>query len=182
MEWASKIDQFRALRRALPEFVEDMSLVIPSTALSDVRGRVQEKGEDADGKKLKGYSTNPLPTSFFTGPEADPRLSEAKAKKYPGGISYLDYKKEVGRYTGKTDMTLSGRMWNNIGVVEKRTSDDGFQVVIAARNEETQAKLDQNAARYGDPLRLSEEETDNAATTFDQELQRFTNRYVTPET
>lgn len=181
MEWAEKIEEFRALRAALPEFIEQMSVVIPATALADVRGRIQESGTDAEGKPLKEYSTRPLPTSYFTGPEADPQLSQSAASKYPSGISYLDYKKEVGRYTGKTDLTLTTRMWNNTHVVSEEVGEDGFIVTIAGGNDETQAKLDANSERYGDVLGMSEEEVDGLAVTFDDELQRFVELHVTSD-
>lgn len=182
------MDEIRMLRRALPEFINDMSLVLPHSALMRVRTRIQEEGKSAKGKKLKAYSKNPLPTFFFTGDNASPALTEDQVKKYPDGISYLDYKKEVGRYTGKTDMTLTGRTWNNIvtrekitGKQDKTVTEDGFRTVISAGSEETQNKLDWNSERYGDLLELSEKEEEELHELFDDELTRFARLYVTSD-
>lgn len=152
MTWEEKIEEFKQLRAALPEFIENMSLLLPAEALRDVRSRQQERGQNAQGNDHKPYTP-----------------------------AYLKQKQKAGKYTGKVDLTYSTRMWNNTGVVGRETNTDGFRVEIAGRSEETQVKLDANSERYGDVLEMSSDEIDNLATRFDEELADFTALYVTPD-
>lgn len=147
--WEQYMIRLRAFRDSLPAFVEGLALKLPATALSDVQGRIQETGIDADGNPLKPYSEG-----------------------------YLAYKKSRGRYTGKTDLTLTSRMWNNTGVVATETSDDGFLVSIAGRSNEAQGKLDGNSNRYGDVLAMSKEEQDELGLDLDGLLQRQVDKFL----
>lgn len=89
--------------------------------------RIQERGQDAQGNDLKEYT--PL---------------------------YQKLKEKKGRYRGHVDLTLSGRMLANIGVVDVKEEGPGkITVIVGGRDTETQKKLSGNADERGDILALS---------------------------
>lgn len=138
------LDRLRILRDSLGPFIEELAVKLPPTALSDVEGRITEEGIDAHGNPLPPYS--------------------------PG---YLAYKKKKGRYTGKTDLRFTDRMWRNTNIDAEETTDDGFVVTIRPRSEENQKKMDANAERYHiDPLEMSSTEQVELALDLDGLLQR----------
>jgi hypothetical protein len=143
------IDGLKQARAALVPFIEEMALVIPEEGLRDIVHRHTEEGKSATGQTHKQYT-----------------------------VAYLKKKQKAGKYKGFVDLQYSTRMWAGTGVVGKETSEDGFLVTIAGKNVETQTKLDANSERYGDLLELSTEEIDNLAARFDNELQRFINKYL----
>lgn len=173
-----RMKQFRALIKGFPEFHTNVGKTLAATAISEVNTRIVETGTDAKGKKLvharsgKEYSETEIPTDVFL--DADPPLPTAAAKRMPIAIAYVDYKQAVGRYRGKRDMMLTGRMWANTGLTENSATRDRFKARVAGRNQETQAKLDNNSALSKvDLLELSKEEEEILREDYDAELQIY---------
>lgn len=182
MSLAGWLEGLRKMRAALPAFNERMSRVIPSTAIEEVNNRIVETGTDSKGQPLKHarsgkeYSDREIPTSVFVD---NGMLTAQQAKTLPILTTYVEAKKVIGRYRGKRDLMLTGRMWGNTGLVENKSTATSFHAVVAGRNAETQAKLDNNSALSGvDILAMSKTEEENLAKDFDTELQLFTDQYL----
>lgn len=171
------LNNLRRFRDGGPGFFERAGRVIAHSAIAAVNNRIVETGTDANGKKLvhaksgKEYSEAELPVSTFVD---SGMLTRDQARRLPLVSTYVDAKKLLGRYRGKRDMMLTGRMWGNTGLTEVRGTNDGFKATVEGRSAETQMKLDRNSELSGvDVLTLSKAEEEDLAADFDNELQMY---------
>lgn len=177
---ADTMGAWRAFTDGLGEFADRMAVLLAADAKEMVNTRIVERGEAADGSALVNaksgtlYSPTPFPSGFFA--NANPPLKPEQAKRTSPFLDYQEYKERVGRYRGKRDMTLTGRMWKNTGLVSKSVTKGGFVAVVAGRNTETQEKLDSNSRTAGvDALEMSASEQAELSLTLDGELQIYMN-------
>jgi hypothetical protein len=169
------LGRMKAFIGGLPEFKDRLAVMLSGDAKQMVQNRIVERGVDADGAPLKNaktgteYSDREVPTSFFVDSGT---ISPAQAKRLPIVTTYVDVKKMLGRYRGKRDMNLTGRMWKGTGLVSKQVTPGGFVATVAGQNKETQDKLNRNSETAGvDALELAEAEVGELALTLDGELQ-----------
>lgn len=149
-------------------------------ALALVDSRITEKGVDANGGKFKDYSSRKLPLFFFQGDRELPlpettydgpkvkgkrRKRKGIAEKYPDGISYKEYKTEVGRYRGHVDFSLSGQMlastttgFERIGITARAVKSGKAKIAFEGRDETTRNKLKWNNNKRPGFLNPSQEE------------------------
>lgn len=174
------LGHMRTFLDGLPAFKDELAVTLSADAKQLVNDRIVERGEDAKGQKLvhaksgKEYSEREIPTSFFVDSGT---ISPAQARSLPILTTYVDVKKSLGRYRGKRDMMLTGRMWKGTGLVSKQVTPGGFVATVAGQNKETQEKLDRNSESAGvDALELSAAEVDELAITLDGELQAYLER------
>ena len=140
------------------------------TALTLIKKRVVEKGEDASGSKYKGYSTKALlvgnssfikgnvANSFFKNPDTK-WVTVDKTKHLgvlPGG--YKQLRDMQGYKTDHVDFTYSGRMWSDINVISTTGDHNKGIAMIGSKTEEGNDKLAGNTERRGDILDLSQKE------------------------
>ena len=144
------------------------------TALTLIRQRVTEKGDNAKGQKYKPYSTKAMLVGcsgmnksvcnqLFASKEKRRQLEWRTVNGHhlailPGG--YKQFRELHGRQTGYVDFMFSGRMWNNISVISNQGQHQHGIAVIGAKQDIEKKKLAGNTARRGDILDLSKEEID----------------------
>jgi hypothetical protein len=172
--------KMKAFVDGIPAFSDELAATLALDAKQMVQDRIVERGQDAKGAPLKNaktgteYSDREIPTSFFVD---SGMISPAQAKRLPILTTYVEVKKQIGRYRGKRDMNLTGRMWKGTGLVSKQVTPGGFVATVAGQNTETQEKLNSNSQTAGvDALELAEAEVAELAITLDGELQAYLDR------
>lgn len=112
------------------------------TALAKIEQRILEKGLDARLRALKPYS--------------------------PG---WLEKKTAKKHYVGHVNLKDENHMWPSIGIVEQKNDKNGkYDVVIKARDETEQEKVNRNAALRGDFLALSKQEKTDVLGDFKEDV------------
>jgi len=143
-----------------------------------------------DGIEGKSYSTNPLPSFFFTGKsisaggEAKVKAIEKKNKKLGiSGISYSDFRDANNLQTNHVDLRLSGDMWRDMDVLEssgtlKVTTIAGSKNSITYKDGQTTGQVvGYLAERYGDFLTPTKQEETILDNALDEELQNIINQH-----
>ena len=178
------LDRLKLVKEGLAAFHTNVAKVLGSTAIEEVNIRIVERGEDADGKKLvhaksgKEYSEAEIPLPNFVD---EGIIRPDQARRLPIMVAYVDVKKAIGRYRGKRDLTLTGRMWANTGLTEHRGTQTRFFSTVAGRTTETQDKLDRNSELSDvDVLELSKEEEERLEEDYDTELQIYVEDILDP--
>lgn len=160
------------------------------TALTLLRQRVQQKGENAEGAKFRPYSTKAmligcksLPqdkcNALFGSKEKRKAMEWRTVKGHrlailPGG--YRQYRQIYGAQVNHVDFMLSGRMWANINVISNNSQHQQGVAVIGAKNDEEKKKLAGNTKSRGDILDLSPKEIDELKKQYNLDvLQIFKN-------
>lgn len=95
-----------------------------------------------------------------------PAYSEAYRKK----------KEAAGKYTGKTNLSYTNRMLNNLQITETGRDQLGYFADISAKNEDDKAKLEFNEERYHNILGLSAKEQNLLAKDYDDGIQEVINK------
>jgi len=140
------------------------------SALTFIKQRVIEKGEDAKGSKYKGYSTKALLVggkSFIQKSSADSFFKNKETKwvtidktkhlgVLPGG--YKQLREMQGRQTDHVDFSYSGRMWADVNVISTTGDHNKGISIIGSKTEEGNDKLAGNTEKRGDILDLSQKE------------------------
>lgn len=178
---AKSIDTFlkelRALTTSLAAEVEKATETTALDGLAVLEERILNTGRDEDGQGFKPYSKNPLPWFFFEGRPGVRQINDRDKDEYPDGISYADYKKLIGRDVGHVNFRLSGRMWNDIGLVETRTEAGSFKVTIGGFSEEIKQRMIYNDAIRPGWFRLSRQEQSDLREDFKFRISRAVEKY-----
>jgi hypothetical protein len=74
-----------------------------------------------------------------------------------GYINWKGLRAAQGLQTSKVDLTYTGRMLQNINVIDVRVIGNIYQAVLGGTDRETRDKLKYNRKRYGDFLKFSEQ-------------------------
>jgi len=138
-------DSLGDLVQAFPSIVQKVG----KDSIAKIRNRIQENGIDADGNKLRGYST---------------AYKKRKAKTQDTSI---------------TNLTLSGDMWRKTDIISAQQEGDKYVVTIGGKDDHAQDKIDGNSfgngkgggGNYGDILRVSEKEEEELGETFNEIIQ-----------
>lgn len=145
---ALDIDQFTAsFQKLFQDIAEAIPNITQKSALTSVallKLRIREQGLNAEETAFPPYSEK-----------------------------YKKRKEAAGVYTGKTNLSFTNRMLNNLQVVETGRDQLGYFADVSAKNEEEQAKLQHNEDRYGNILGLTAKEQQALAADYDQELQEI---------
>ena len=152
---------------ALPDNRLRESITIANDIKASVRSRITETGIDADGNKMSDntgetpYSDAVVPYWFFKKKDSN-RNPEKQAKellkKKGYFISYAEWRGQHDLPVDKVTLSFTARMWKSIESFITEHSNDRTVVEVKANNQEDQAKVNYNSERYGNILRLSEDE------------------------
>lgn len=110
----------QTLRRNLTIYAGEALEESALDLLQDVQARVQNKGEKADGSKLKEYSPSYL--AFKKNPKGVPGVASS-------------------RYSGVVDYTFTSRMWNSIKTFPVEAGNDRATVVFGTSDQDSIKKL-----------------------------------------
>ena len=173
-EAIDKIDQAIA---SIEAEMEDVAKDLALNAMALIVNRIQQQG--IEGRQ---YSKNKLPEFYFFGRELNAGgkaliddkarrkrregLKEAglkvrKSKKYDEmdqGISYEEWRRANGLQVAHADLTFSGRMWQNLGIIGVVRQGDVWVAVVGGFDKEAKDKLTWNAARFGDFFMVTPDE------------------------
>lgn len=188
----------------LPAEIQRINDGIALSTIPLITGRIRNQGVDGNGKSFGNYSTNPLPTFFFThkglGKGADDALTALikKKKKQEGknfkGISYEEFRRVNNRPTNHVTLSFSDETLNDIGVINVRHEGQIIVTTIGALGSKTKVKysakgekkgqntteqiLDFLGERYGeDILSTNEDEQQLMAEVLDAELQIMLDKF-----
>lgn len=136
------------------------TLLIAKEARALIVRRIQKDGKDAAGKSFGKYSNNPLPTFFYDNILTNSQKNKvrAKARKEGRSLSYKEVRETTGRQTRFVDMTFTGDMWKGTVAIIESQDRDSVTAAITGKTKDVLLKLGYNSARYGNILKLSEDE------------------------
>ena len=120
-----------AVRAEIIDTRADRALLVSNLFLAILKDRIQREGKNSDGAQFMPYTT------------------PYKKKREKGGYQ-----------TGYVDFTVTGRMWANITPQAEIPSPGVAEVVIKARDQENQDKLNGQFKKRGNILTATEEEID----------------------
>ena len=135
------------LKNDLEGELPDVMLEASITAKSIVQDRIQETGKDAESVAFRDYA------------ESTKKIRNKK-----------------GRQTIFVDLTDTGRMWSNIGVVNVQGSKNISIVSVGGKNEFTKQKLRDNTERFGRIMDLSIMEQQDISQVIDFGVRRIIER------
>ena len=140
------INKVRELRRRLPEMTQRNAEIGAHDAVALIVLRIQEKGLDSDGEKLRDYTPK-----------------------------YKTRKERAGRYRGFVDLTYSGDMFGSVGidaakVTNKSGSKSHIKIGLTARDEANREKLEKNSALRGPVLAVRTSERNKVIRFFNERM------------
>ena len=150
-------DTADVLEKRIPELLLEQEI----TAKSLIQNRIQETGKDSKGGRLGIYSNTKIPAFFFFGKGT--KATDAKLKvlsKEGKKLSYSDFRKLDGKQNQFVDLTFSGKMWRETGLVRKEVSKTKAVIVIGQTSERSEKVAGYLTDQYGNFLELSQEEID----------------------
>mgnify|MGYP006372518113 FL=1 len=128
--------------------------ITAATGVAKLIDRVTETGKDAEGASFRLYT--PEYELYKRG------ASSAKlTKKKKTAEATAD--KPIGRYKGFVDFTLTGRMFDNIGITEEQQEGGKYVVRVGARSDENRLKMLGNDEQRPGFFRLSKVEQQDLA-------------------
>lgn len=149
----SIIQKYTKVANQLAEDRLANAMLMAADAHALVAERIQETGVDANGDKMETYSENLMPywllnESNFSSPSKIRRFKK-NADKGKNNGSYSALRKAYGLPTDKRTLSFDGNMWKSIIPVLERHDDKVTIVVLKARDEENQDKVNWNSASLG---------------------------------
>lgn len=161
------IERLTKLEQVIEEGLESISQEVAMDAVGLIVNRIQQKG--LEGRR---YSDNPLPTFFFSR-NADKKGALKQLAKQKGGVSYKDWRQMNNLQTDHVDLTFTGRMWQNIGIVGTVRREDAFITIIGGFDKEVKDKLRWNAQRFGDFFMVNTEEKEMIREVFENRMKEL---------
>ena len=131
------LEQWAALREELTNNRSREVLLVAKESLALIRLRVQSSGIDADGQSFGFYSAQ--------------------------------YEKERERRNLRTDfidLTATGGMWRELEVTIEADEEEISTALVQGRTTRSIDLLEYNSDRYGDLLRLSDDEEDKVTKAY----------------
>ncbi len=139
-----------AMRNTATDLGDEFGNIVLEGAInakSSVQNRIQEQGKGSDEVPFRDYA------------ESTKRIRQSK-----------------GRQTIFVDLTDTGRMWANIGVINLETNEDSAVALIGGKNEFTRQKLRENTERFGPVMDLTISEEQDVVDVIDFGIQRVLNK------
>lgn len=167
----------------LTNFNTEAAKALLSVAMNGVvytRERVQEKGVKTDGSSFKGYSVNPLPLYFHEKQATPAQMTRLKQnKKYKkDGLSYLDFRRETGKQVGYKDLTFSGDMWRQTGIVQETNQSGKLEILVGGLTEEAKQKHEWMTTQQGAYLNLTDQELNLQKQDLQEEIDSIVKKYL----
>lgn len=175
----AKLQKFEIeLKAAMPAFVTEMAGVALSYKITQIR---RNRGLFSNAKYSDNPG---VPAYLYKGKNGDyPRALNAAGRAYinrqikegsrynagkgvktggsrfnpftkAGFVNWKGLRAAQGLPTSKVDLTYTGRMFQNIGIIDNRVIGLNYQATIGGLDTETRNKLMWNFARYGNFLNL----------------------------
>lgn len=91
--------------------------------------------------------------------------------------NWADVREAHGNQISFVDLTFTGRMFQNIGVITTEKVGNQYQTTVAGFDEETRKKMKWNAERYGQFFSSSESEIKMLQGLFDERIIELTKIY-----
>lgn len=159
MDLNTFIREFEMGARQLPGELIKAYETTAMAAKAIIQNRIQENGLDSSGAPLRPYSTKYL--AFKKGEGENP---------YPGEPKKLP----SNRFSGHVDYTLTGRMWNNLGILNSEFTESGILVSLGAQTSDNDAKVENLSDLREDIFLMTHDEQDNLLPEIlDEELQKI---------
>lgn len=144
---ALNIDQFvkslEGLFKEVAQEFPDMVQTAATTAKALLKNRITNEGLTAEAVAFPVYSEG-----------------------------YKKFKEKEGKYTGKTNLTFTGRMLNSLKIVETGHGKDGYFATVGASGQDNIDKLNFNEEHYHNVLGLTKKEQNNLAKDMDADIQK----------
>lgn len=171
------------LTNLVRNFDTEAAEVLLSVAMNSVvyvRERVQEKGLKSDRTAFKGYSVNPLPLHWFEKQATPTQMSRLKKNpKYKkDGLSYFDFRQETGKQVGYKDLTFSGEMWRETGIVQRNNISGKFEIVVGGLTEEAKQKHGWMTNQQGQYLNPTDDELNLQVTDLKEGIDDIVKKYL----
>src|SRR5690349_13523357 len=115
--------------QAIANSIPNSLQVVANDGVALIQERLQEKGLNSDEQELPAYT-----------------------------LGYKKYKEKVGKYTGKTNLTLSGSMLHDLKVTSTGLDGNQYRVTVGFVSELNNKKASGNSEHYGDILKVSKNE------------------------
>lgn len=174
-------DVIKALRNTATEIQQSVpSILLQSqvTAKSIIQDRIQETGRDHKGKQLGEYSTKKIPAFFHMGKgkkSTDVKLKKSQKEKKL--VSYADFRQMDGKQIKHVDLTFTGQMFRQTGLVGGvETAGSKMTVTMGQTTERSKKVAGYNEERYGKFLSLSEEELERLGVDASEEVVAIINK------
>jgi len=165
------IQGLKRLAEAIPVVAPDIAEKMAITGKSLVQERIQREGLPGEE-----YSTNEIPTFFFSGKE---RNSGGKAYIEENNMgTWGGFRKAQGLRNDRIDLTYTGRMFNGLVPIKRVNSGTRFTVVMGGSDKEVDDKLYFNTQRYGDFLQPNAEEQKEIGEIVDDEFEKLINKHL----
>lgn len=142
------IAKLKAAKSGLADFQQETARTMGLNAKEMIQTRRQERGENANGESAD-YAA-----------------------------SYKAYKQRLGKYRGFIDLTLTGRMWASVGIIEEAATQDGYTIKLGPTGSDNIQKMRDNVERYGPIMELNT--TEEGELTEEQKtlLKRYFDQHV----
>lgn len=175
------------LDQAIADYEQDMVNVseeLAITAKSIIVHRIQNVGigETYSDKKIPAYLFLLNEARLDTSSAKTFVRSKAKAKNPEDRYTnWKEIREAHGNQTAFVDLTYTGRMLNNLGVIGTEIDNDLFVTVIGGFTDEVKKKLDWNAKRYGDFLVLEPDELKEISAIGEKRISELMKKVITNE-
>lgn len=147
-------------------------VTVTETAAMDLMAiivnRIQQEG--LPGKK---YSKNKLPKFFFHDSGTVAAQKALNRKEFKDGVSYEEWRKLNGLQVAHVDLTFTGRMFQNLAIIETIVADGNYLTIIGGIDKEVKDKLRWNAERFGNFLTLTPEEKEEFSKIMEESKKRI---------
>jgi flagellar hook assembly protein FlgD len=140
------VDRLKRLENTLPDLVQRNVEIAAFEAITAIGQRARYKGEDAKGAKFDDYTDAYKIYKAHLGTKQKPKKDE-NGKRLKRQVPTSPQ----GRYKGYVDFDLSGDLWRNIAITERKDENGKVKMVIGAKTEANQKKLEGNL-KYRSPL------------------------------
>jgi hypothetical protein len=146
--------KYSEIIRKLPDERRNQALRMASDAHALTANRIQNRGEDATGNKMKLYSKKPNPKWYALNPSdfgAPGKITKFKKKVAKKEIepTYENLRKEYGLPIDKRTLTFQGQMFASIGFKVTEHNKYFTEVTIAAKDEKNKTKVAANSRIVG---------------------------------
>lgn len=153
-----------------------------ATALgtSDLKSRLQLRGEKSDGSQFKPYSQAKVPRWYFRNRS---RTGSGKAmdklkKQKKWFVSYADWRKANNLRTDKKDFTFTGEMMRSIRPREVSVGGGVVSMEIGSTDKKNAQKIEWLTQQQGELLNLSKAEESDMTDEFGRGIERELNKLL----
>ena len=150
---------------------EVLKLTLDTLAL--VKRRVINTGKDKDGKNFGKYSKAVVPYWFYYNKETNRNSASAVnqlLQRFGYFASYENWREVNNLQTEFINFSFTNRMWNSLAPSIDQNEEGRTVVVITAKTEDENKKVQYQNARFGDILALNKEERELLEQLNDQRI------------